>query len=411
MLVMSFVRRWTRVQLRLMSAVIALSSMTTAASAISIELKDVAPHRIERQKLAKTGKLPLPETPDLSKLGERLAQKGLKLGAPVFIRVFKTESKLEVWMKKDDRFIHFATYPVCNWSGTLGPKIAEGDKQTPEGFYTVNRRRLHLIGRWPRSLNLGFPNIFDQAHARTGSYILVHGGCSSVGCFAMTNAVMKEIYQITSRAIRTGRQRHVPIHVFPFHMTEDNMAKHKASPWIDFWQDLKAGYETFERTRIPPQVSVCRGRYVVRDADGIAEGDTRPLAVCGVPSAAVEISELLDPIVQDPSQWKSLSQDNKIYLEAALAPALKQDLISGKLKAKIKRRLASRVRSSRQANRRPGPRFKCNPRRPSCRKHMALQRRIWARKTGRLAKKSKARLSKKQIRRTASRRKGRKKRR
>ena len=68
----------------------------------------------------------------------------------VLIRIFKEESELEMWMQKGERYVHFATYPICHWSGTLGPKLAEGDKQTPEGFYTITRRQLHRIGRWPR---------------------------------------------------------------------------------------------------------------------------------------------------------------------------------------------------------------------------------------------------------------------
>ncbi len=370
-------------------------SVPKPANAISIELKDGDPHRIERQKQASNGKLPLPDTPDVKNLKKRLAAKGLKRGNPVFIRVFKSESKLELWMKKNGRFIHFATYPVCNWSGTIGPKIAEGDKQTPEGFYTVTRRRLHLIGRWPRSLNLGFPNTYDQSHARTGSYILVHGGCSSVGCFAMTNAVMEEIYKLTSSAIRRG-QRHVPIHAFPFRMTEENMSKHKASAWYDFWQDLKEGYDSFERTRLPPQVSVCRGRYTIRHAQD-REGDTRPLAVCGTNVAAGEISELLERIVRQPSQWKSLSPESQQLLDNVLAPKLKKAILAGKVRTKVKRRLYARVRNNRRAT--PGPRFKCNPARASCRKHMALQRKIWARKSKRKFSAAKKHISRTKVRR------------
>ncbi len=366
------------VAVRLFITLMAVASLAQSAHAISIELKDVAPHRIERQKLASEGRLPLPDTPKVGELEKRLAAKGLKRGAPSLIRVFKSESKLEIWMKKDDRFVLFATYPVCNWSGTIGPKIHEGDKQTPEGFYTITRRRLHMIGRWPRSLNLGYPNVFDQSQARTGSYILIHGGCSSVGCFAMTNAVMEEIYKLTSSAIRKG-QRHVPVHVFPFRMTKANLAKHQSSAWQDFWQDLKLGYDAFERNRIPPRISVCRGRYTIRDVASGEGGDTRPLAVCGATVAAVgQISDLLERIALQPSQWQSLSPENKTLLESVLAPKLQKALIEGKLKPHVKRRLYARVRN----NRRGGPRllFKCNPSRPSCRKHMALKRRVWTAK-------------------------------
>ncbi len=243
----------------------ALQGISSPAQAISIKLKDVAPDRIERQRKAAIGKLPLPGTPAIDEREERLEAKGMAAGSPVVIRIFKEESELEIWMMKDGRFEHFASYPICHWSGTLGPKLAEGDKQAPEGFYTVTRRQMHHRGRWPRSLNLGFPNTYDRALSRTGSYILVHGGCSSVGCFAMTNAVIKEIHGLTLAAIKKG-QKHVPVHVFPFRMTDYNMRKHAHDEWAGFWNELKAGYDSFERTRLVPQVSVCNGSYQVRDA-------------------------------------------------------------------------------------------------------------------------------------------------
>lgn len=169
------------------------------AVALSIELKDVASDRVERQRRAAEGRLPLPGTPDLANFAQRLASKGLEAGEPVFIRIFKAESELELWMRKGSRFVLLDIYPICQWSGTIGPKIREGDKQNPEGFYSVRLRQLHLRGRWPRALNLGFPNPYDRGLARTGSTFLVHGGCSSVGCFAMTNAVMEEIYALSER--------------------------------------------------------------------------------------------------------------------------------------------------------------------------------------------------------------------
>jgi len=241
-----------------------LAASATPAGAISIELKDVATDRIERQRAFVEGRLPLPGTPDTKRLAERLAEKGLKAGLPVLMRIFKEESELELWMEKDGSYVHFATYPICHWSGTLGPKIREGDKQTPEGFYSIARRQLHHEGRWPLSINLGFPNAFDRAHNRGGSYILMHGGCSSVGCFAMTNAVINEVHGL-ARAALNGEQRFLPIHVFPFRMTDERLASWNASNWSGFWQDLKQGYDAFERTRRAPNVSVCEGRYRIED--------------------------------------------------------------------------------------------------------------------------------------------------
>ena len=134
-------------------------------------------HRDRGRALAPPGpgglRQPLPGTPDLANLPGRLSAQGLALGAPVFIRIFKREFELELWMRRDGRFQRFAVYPICRWSGRLGPKLEEGDGQAPEGFYTVDAKALNPASRWHRSFNLGFPNAFDRAHARTGS--LRHG--------------------------------------------------------------------------------------------------------------------------------------------------------------------------------------------------------------------------------------------
>lgn len=246
-------------------AVALLISLAPEAGAITIELKDVAADRIERQRAHVEGRLPLSNTPDVGRLDERLRNAGVKSGAPMLMRIFKETSELEIWLEKGDRFHLFATYPICHWSGTLGPKQREGDKQTPEGFYTINNRQMRHFGRWTRAINLGFPNAYDRAHKRDGSYILMHGGCSSVGCFAMTNPVIGEIYGLANAAIKSG-QRHVPVHVFPFRMTDEALAAHEKSPWHGFWTTLQDGYKSFARTGRPPRVSVCEGQYRVQDA-------------------------------------------------------------------------------------------------------------------------------------------------
>jgi murein L,D-transpeptidase YafK len=255
-------------------AALVLSGVMTSlvpapAGALVIELKDVAADRVERQRAAAAGLLPLPNTPNIADFSERLKDKGLSFSAPIVIRVFKTESELEIWKQKDGAFVLFATYPICHWSGSLGPKMRDGDKQAPEGFYAVNRALSRHVGRWPKALNLGFPNVFDQSLARTGDNILIHGGCSSVGCFAMTNPVMDEIHNLTAAAIEGG-QEYVPVHVFPFRMTDENMKAHADSPWAGFWANLKDGYDTFERTRRPFAVNVCDGRYQFQGVEQVA---------------------------------------------------------------------------------------------------------------------------------------------
>lgn len=206
----------------------------------------------------------LPGTPDLGRLDERLKERGLERGAPVFIRIFKSELILELWMKRGDRFELFSAYPICYWSGRLGPKLRTGDRQAPEGFYTVSKAQLNPNSRWHRSFDLGFPNLFDQAHGRTGSYLMVHGGCSSVGCYAMTNGVITEIWDLITAALNNGQERFA-VHVFPFRLTDTRLAAYGDFAWADFWRSLKPGYDLFEMMRVPPEVSVCRGRYAVRN--------------------------------------------------------------------------------------------------------------------------------------------------
>jgi murein L,D-transpeptidase YafK len=203
----------------------------------------------------------LPGTPDLARFEERLAAHGVKRGAPVYIRIFKLESELELWVQKGDRFERFATYPICVWSGRLGPKLREGDRQAPEGFYTVDAEQLNPNSRMHRSFSLGFPNVFDQAHGRTGSFIMVHGGCASIGCFAVTDPGVDEIWRMVTAALEGGQPR-FPVHVFPFRMTERALNFRKGYRWHGFWSDLKKGYDLFRPSRIPPAVSVCNGRYV-----------------------------------------------------------------------------------------------------------------------------------------------------
>ncbi len=205
----------------------------------------------------------LPATPDLSTLDGRLAGQGLALGAPVLIRIFKREFELELWMQKGDRFERFATYPICNFSGALGPKLLEGDRQSPEGFYSVDAKALNPNSRWPKSFNLGFPNTFDRAHQRTGTYLMVHGGCSSVGCYAMTDPVIDEIWRLVTAAIEAGQPR-FQVQVYPFRMTENALAEREQSLWIGFWRELKSGHDAFEASGRPPRVQVCGGRYVFR---------------------------------------------------------------------------------------------------------------------------------------------------
>ena len=192
-----------------------------------------------------------------------LGKKGMDTGTPMFIRIFKEESELEVWKQRaDGRYYHFKTYPVCNWSGDLGPKVKQGDKQAPEGFYQVVRTQMNPNSSFHLAFNLGFPNAYDKAHKRSGDFLMVHGKCRSAGCYAMTDALIEEIYAL-ARESYIGGQETIHVHAFPFRMTGANMARHVKNEWVPFWQTLKEGYDHFETTRQTPGVAVCARKYVV----------------------------------------------------------------------------------------------------------------------------------------------------
>jgi murein L,D-transpeptidase YafK len=193
-------------------------------------------------------------------LDVQLRQAGFSLGQPVLLRLYKQESELEVWLQNGTKFELFKTYPICKWSGTLGPKLKEGDGQSPEGFYEVSAKQLNPNSRYHLAMNIGFPNAHDAALARTGSALMIHGSCVSVGCFAMTDAGVEEIYTLVDAALLV-KQPSVPIHIFPFRMNAKNLQTHSQDAWTAFWHNLAEGDAVFQQTRIPPKVFTCGGRY------------------------------------------------------------------------------------------------------------------------------------------------------
>ncbi|MEM0897650.1 MAG: L,D-transpeptidase family protein [Verrucomicrobiota bacterium] len=160
-----------------------------------------------------------------------------------------------------DRFRLVKAYPICAWSGSLGPKSAEGDLQAPEGFYYTNLGRLNPNSSYHLSFNIGYPNSYDRAQGHTGSYIMVHGNCVSIGCFAMTDPGIEDVYGLVEAALRNG-QSIVRIHSFPFRMTDDRLAREIGNKWLPFWENLREGYDWFEREGIPPNVEVEERRYI-----------------------------------------------------------------------------------------------------------------------------------------------------
>ncbi|MCJ2013171.1 murein L,D-transpeptidase family protein [Methylobacterium sp. J-076] len=189
-----------------------------------------------------------------------MAAKGTTAAAPVVFRAYKRDSELEVWKRGPKGYVFIKAFPICRWSGQLGPKRRNGDRQVPEGFYTVARRQMNPNSHYHLSFDVGYPNEYDRSHGSSGSAIMVHGICSSMGCFAMTNGTVEEIYAIAREAL-AGGQAAFQFQSYPFRMTAENLARHRADPNFAFWQNLKEGSDRFEATGEEPQVSVAAGRY------------------------------------------------------------------------------------------------------------------------------------------------------
>ncbi len=208
----------------------------------------------------------------------RLSQKSMPVESPILVRVFKEESELEVWKQDTSgRFALLKTYPICRWSGKLGPKRKQGDRQAPEGFYSVGPGQMNPNSKYYLAFNLGFPNAFDKAHGRTGAFLMVHGDCSSSGCYSMTDNQMAEIYALGREAF-LGGQNSFQVQAFPFRMTPVNMAKHRNNPNFAFWRMLKQGNDHFEVTRLEPKVDVCGKQYVFNATP--VYGTFRPRMAC-----------------------------------------------------------------------------------------------------------------------------------
>jgi murein L,D-transpeptidase YafK len=208
-----------------------------------------------------------------------MQEKGTAQNAPILIRTYKKEAEFEIWkMASDGRYVLLKTYPMCRWSGQLGPKKHEGDRQVPEGFYSIAPGQMNPHSAYYLSFNVGYPNAYDRAHGYAGGNIMVHGACSSAGCFSMTDQQIAEIYSVARDAF-LGGQHAIQMQSLPFHMTPENFAKYRLDPSIDFWKELKVGTDNFEMTRQDVAVGVCNGHYVfnARPVDG---GQLDPSGPC-----------------------------------------------------------------------------------------------------------------------------------
>jgi murein L,D-transpeptidase YafK len=208
------------------------------------------------------------------KMIAQMAEKNMDKYSPILVRVFKEESEMEVWKQnRDGQFALLKTYPICRWSGALGPKIRQGDRQAPEGFYTITPAQMNPNSNYYLAFNTGYPNAYDRAWGHTGSELMVHGDCSSAGCYAMTDEQIQEIYAL-ARDSFFGGQKEFQFEAFPFRLTALNMAKHRNNPSFAFWKMLQQGYDDFEATHQEPKVAVCDRHYVFDAAP--PEGSTKP---------------------------------------------------------------------------------------------------------------------------------------
>jgi murein L,D-transpeptidase YafK len=197
--------------------------------------------------------------------------------SPTIIRTYKKEAELEIWkMKSNGEYALLKTYPMCRWSGQLGPKKREGDMQVPEGFYTIAPGQMNPNSHYYLSFNVGYPNAYDRAYGRTGGNVMVHGVCSSAGCFSMTDEQVADIYAIARESF-AGGQREIQLQSYPFHMTAENLAKFRLDSNIEFWKDLKNGSDHFEVSKAEPSVMVCGKRYVF---DAAASGEVSTTQPC-----------------------------------------------------------------------------------------------------------------------------------
>ena len=191
-----------------------------------------------------------------------MTQKNMAKESPILIRLFKEEAELEVWKQDSSgKFALLKTFPICRWSGELGPKIKEGDRQAPEGFYTITPAQMNPTSQYFLAFNMGFPNAYDQANGRTGNFLMIHGDCSSRGCYAMTDEQISEIYALARESF-FGGQESFQVQAYPFRMTPANLAKHRTNPNMAFWKMLKEGNDHFEVTKAEPKIDVCERRYV-----------------------------------------------------------------------------------------------------------------------------------------------------
>lgn len=202
-----------------------------------------------------------PQSESLIKSSEYV---GATSKSPILLRIFKETSELELWRKNHNNvYVLVKVYDICTFSGNLGPKLKQGDKQSPEGFYNIKPDQMNYNSSQFLSFNTGFPNDYDKFHKRTGSYLMVHGGCSSSGCYAIQDAPMQELFTAMRDSFKAG-QKEIQLHIYPFRMNNWNLYTHKSNKNLDFWLQLKYGYDIFNETKKDLQIKILNGKYVVQ---------------------------------------------------------------------------------------------------------------------------------------------------
>jgi murein L,D-transpeptidase YafK len=241
----------------------------------------------------------------------KMKSKGMTRSSPIMMRIFKEDSTLEIWKQKDNgRYDLIGSYKICRWSGKLGPKKVEGDRQAPEGFYYIHPWQMNPKSNYYLSFNIGYPNAYDKVLGRTGTNLMIHGACSSAGCYSMTDENVAQIYAFARDAIAGGQEAFL-VEAFPFRMTPENMAKHRDDPNFAFWQMLKPGYDDFEITHVPPKVDVCDRKYVV---DVAFDGDAKPNPAASCPPSTTPAS-LIEARAEYDAQYRKAFDKEVAKLE------------------------------------------------------------------------------------------------
>lgn len=297
----------------------------------------------------------------------KMSSMNIDRASPIMLRIFKEEGRLEVWKAdRSNRFQQVRNYKICAWSGKLGPKMKEGDRQAPEGFYPLTKANMNPNSSYFLAINTGYPNAYDRANKASGTHLMIHGACSSSGCYSMTDEQMVEIFALARDAFGGG-QSSIQLQAFPFRMTAENMARHRDNPNIEFWKMLKVGYDHFEVTKRPPDVNVCEKKYVFnQQADkpfspaGACPAMTTPSALevalnsynkTYAASYATAMRKYDGTVWIEPSeaQRKAIVADQRKGRELAYAPT-GNSLDAGKLMTE--REIAEQKRKAEEAERR-----------------------------------------------------------